>query len=165
MTPLELRAIAYAVVCAVLVGAGAWVGAFHVQAKWNIDKLAQDKVVQSQQAEVIRVTQERDALQIKVGESHVEIVASGSALVGGVSDRLRSLETAIRGGALRPAMVDTGGVQNALTGSGIPDELAKGIGRLNAAITNLASECVHVDADRTAILSLEPKPKLPEKLK
>jgi hypothetical protein len=163
MAPLELRAIAYAVVSLVLIGLGVAIGAFHVQAKWNIDKLNQDKALQSQQAEVIRVTQERDALQIKVGESHVQILASGSALVGGVSDRLLALESAIRSGALRPSVVNTGGVQNALAGSGIPSELAAGIGRLNAAITSLAAECVHVDADRSAILSLEPKQPEPKK--
>lgn len=158
MTPLELRAIAYAVVSVVLLAAGAWLGAFHVQAKWNIDKLAQDAAIQAQQSAVLKLTAERDALQAQVGQAHEQILANGSALVGGVSTRLQSLEAEIRSGGMRAAMVNTGGVQTALAGSGIDPGVANAIGRINDAITTLASECVHVDADRTSILSLEPKP-------
>lgn len=158
MTPLELRAIAYAVSALVFIAAGVWLGSFHVQAKWNIDKLAQDKAIESQQAAIIDMTRQRDALQLQVGQAHDQIVQNGATLTAGVTSRLQSLETAIRSGPLRGSVVNTSGVQGALAGSSLNPELTTAIGRVNAAIASLSTACIQVDADRTSILSLEPKP-------
>jgi hypothetical protein len=158
MTPLELRAIAYAVTAFIFVGLGVWIGAYHVQAKWNIDKLAQDKALQEQQAAVIALTLERDQLKTQVSKDHEQIIATGTGLVVGVSDSLHRLETALHSRTVPGAVVNTTGVQNAVTSAGIDPELATAIGRVNEAITSLAGACIHVDADRTAIIALEPKP-------
>lgn len=160
MTPiqLEIRAGAYALAALILIGFGVVLGMHHVQAQWNIDKLAQNKVVETQQQKIIEVTQQRDALQTQVEQSHAQIIANGTALVGSVSNSLRAVEAAIRTGPLSAAMVNTGAVQNAINGAAIPSELASAIGRVNLAIEGIAAACVKVDADRTAIIQLEPKP-------
>ena len=157
MTPLELRAIAYAIVVAILVGGGAWLGAYHVQSKWDIATLAQDKAIQQQQADIIALTKQRDALQQQVGQAHEQIISNGISLTDGLTARLQSLEAAVRASALRPSVVNTGGVQTALASAGLDPELAKAIGRVNDAIASFSAACVKVDADRTSILSLEPK--------
>jgi hypothetical protein len=158
MSPLEIRAIAYAVFAAAMVACGVWLGMHHVQAQWNIDKLAQDKALQAQEANVIAVSKQRDDLQQQVGQAHEQIVANGTALTNSLDNSVRAVEAAVRSGALSGAVVNTGGVQNALAGAAIDPELAAAVGRLNSAISSLATACVQVDADRTSILSLEPKP-------
>lgn len=165
MTPtqLEIRAGAYVLAALLFIGLGVKIGMHHVQAQWNVEKLAQAGAVEEQQRNIIEVTKQRDALQTQVEQSHAQILANGTALVGGVSSSLRAVEAALRSGPLSAAMVHTGAVQNAVNGAAIPSELASAIGRTNLAIESLAAACVKVDADRTAIIQLEPKPEAPGK--
>jgi hypothetical protein len=159
MTPaqLEIRAAAYLCAALLFIALGVRLGMHHVQAQWNIDKLAQSSAIEAQQQKILEVTQQRDALQNQVEQSHAQIIASGTALVGNVSTSLRAVEAALRSGPLSATVVHTGAVQNAINGAAIPSELAAAIGRTNAAIEDVAAACVKVDADRTAIIQLEPK--------
>lgn len=160
MTPtqLEIRAAAYLCAALLFIGLGVAAGMHHVQAQWNVEKLSQASAIEAQQQKIIEVTKQRDALQTQVEQSHAQILANGTALVGGVSTSLRAVEAALRSGPLSAAMVHTGAVQNAVNGAAIPSELASAIGRTNLAIESLAAACVKVDADRTAIIQLEPAP-------
>lgn len=158
MNPEEIRAIAYAVVAAVLVTVGGWVGFKYEQAQWNIDKVAQSSALTAQQSKIIELQQQRDTLQNQVEISHAQIIANGAALVSGVTTSLRAVESAVRSRPVSTPVVNTGAVQNALASAGINQGIADAIGRVDASIEKLATACVNVDADRTAIIGLEPKP-------
>ncbi len=158
MSPLELRAIAYAISAAMMIAAGVWLGMHHVQAQWNIDKLAQDKAVLAQQAAVIALTKQRDDLQQQVGQAHEQILSNGSALADSLNNSVRAVEAAVRRGNMPSTMVNTSGVQTALAGAALDPGIAASLGSINSAINSLTAACIHVDADRTSILSLEPKP-------
>ena len=156
MTALEIRIVGYGALVLALILGGAYLGARHVQAKWNVDTIARDQALQKQQDLVIDFQKQRDALQVQVDQSHAQIIATGQSLVDGVSNSLRGVEAALRSRSVPAAVANPGAVQNGKPGADGHSDFNSAFESVAAAIKDLAAECVKVDADRTSILSLEP---------
>ena len=156
MNAFEIRAILYTAAALLFLLLGVRLGMHHVQAQWNIDKLAQAQLIAEREASIIELAKQRDALQSQVGAAHEQIIQNGGMLVAGVTDGLRKLEAAVRTSTVPRPVANPGGVQGTVAGAVGPDGGTASLDRFNAAIAKLSADCVRVDADRTAIISLEP---------
>src|SRR5271166_4527256 len=96
MTAIEIRAIAYAVVAAIVFALGVRAGMVHVQAQWNIDKLAQAATLTKAQGDLAAALADRVQLQATVAKQNDDLKAKSDALVGAVSNSVRNVEAALR---------------------------------------------------------------------
>lgn len=158
MSSLELRAIAYACAAAFLVIMGAKAGMHHVQAQWNIDKIAQQKVVAKAQADLIEANAARSRLESQVQVDHEQLAKNSAAAVAAVSDSVRSLGAAIQAGALSGSMDHSGKFAGPATGPGSVGDLQASIARFTASIDGLTKACTHDSDNYASILELAPKP-------
>jgi|HubBroStandDraft_1064217.scaffolds.fasta_scaffold76614_2 hypothetical protein len=153
---MEIKAIVYAAVMFALVAVGAWAGDYYVTEKWDAAKLAQDTAIQKQEAQIIDLTKQRDALTAQVQTSHEQILANGATLTAGITSSVRSIEAALHSSAVRSTVANPGSIQGTLASHGIDPSITNAVASVGVAIAALTTACTHIDADRTAIIALEP---------
>jgi len=158
MTSLEIRAIAYAAVAALLVALGVRLGMHHVQAQWNIDKLAQAAALSTAQQNLAAALADRVQLQQQVAQQNATLQANANALVGSVSDSVRNINAALRAGAVRPAVADSGASKGTPASPGSGSELAAAVASLGDAITATSAACLHDSRELELIQESAPKP-------
>jgi hypothetical protein len=163
MTPtqLEIRAIAYVIVAAILFGCGVKVGMFHVQAQWNIDKLAQASVLAKAQADLNAALVDRTQLQQQVAKQNDDLKAKSDALVSSVTDSVRSVQAALRAGGLFAAMANPGGSGGTGAGPGSNSRLEQAFADVGASISRASTACLHDAREVTVIQAAAPKPAPP----
>jgi len=158
MSSLELRAIAYLLFAGLIAIVGFRGGMHHVQAQWNIDKLAQAKITAKAEADLAVAIQDRARLENQVQVDHELLAKNSAAAVAAVNGSVRNLADIIQASALRAAMGDTGQFTGPAAGSGSLADLQTSIGRFTASVDGLAKACVHDSDNYAAILELAPKP-------
>lgn len=163
MTPLqlEIRAVAYAVIAAIVFGLGVKVGAFHVQAQWNIDKLARDSALAKAQVELSAALADRVQLQQQVAKQNDDIKAKSDAIVSSVSDGVRNVQAALRASGLFAAMANTGGSVGTGTKPGSNSALEQAFTDVGDSIRQVTATCLHDAREVTVTQAAAPKPKPP----
>lgn len=163
MTPtqLEIRAIAYAIVVAIIFSFGVKAGMYHVQAQWNVDKLARDSALAKAQTELTAALADRVQLQQQVAKQNVDLKAKSDALVGNVADSLRAVQSALRASALFSTMGNPGGSLGTGTVAGSNSGLEQAITNVGASISRASTACLHDAREVTIIQAAAPKPKPP----
>lgn len=163
MTPtqLEIRAIAYAIVAAILFGCGVKVGMFHVQAQWNIDKLAQASALSKAQTDLAAALADRVQLQQQVAKQNDDLKAKSDALVSNVTDSVRSIQTALRASALFSTMANTGGSVGTGAKPGSNSALEQAFADVGESIKQVSATCLHDAREVTVIQAAAPKPAPP----
>ena len=158
MSPLELRAIAYAISAALMIAIGVWLGMHHVQAQWNIDKLAQAGALAKAQTDLATALADRVQLQQQVAKQNDDLKAKSDALVGTVSDSLRSVQAALRASTLFGAVANTGAGAGAGAVASGDRGLEQALSDVGASISRASAACLH-DAREVAIIqAAAPKP-------
>lgn len=159
MTPvqIEIRAAVYAVVIAVIFALGVKAGMAHVQAQWNIDKLAQAAVLTKAQTDLTAALADRVQLQQQVAKQNDDLKKQSDTLVSNVADSLRSVQTALRASALFGTMGNPGGSLGTGTVASADRELEQAIGRVGQAIAATSTACLHDAREVTVIQAAAPK--------
>jgi hypothetical protein len=160
MTPiqLEIRAAAYLLAAILFFSLGLKAGMAHVQAQWNIDKLAQAAVLSKAQADLSSALADRVQLQQQVAKQNDDLKAKSDALVSSVSDSLRAVQTAIRASALFSSMANPGGSVGTGAGAGGNRELEQAFADVGSAISQASTACLHDAREVTVIQAAAPKP-------
>jgi hypothetical protein len=158
MNAEEIRLAFYAGLVFTLVGVGFFIGDRFVTAEWNAAKVSADKALQTQQQRVIAAEQQRDKLQDQVETSHAQILATGKTLTDNVAGSLSAIEAAVRSRPMSGAMGHPPAVSNPQQCPAVDPRIADSFASVADAIKNVTVACINVDADRSSILALAPKP-------
>lgn len=163
MTPIqiEIRAAIYAVVVAIIFGFGVKAGMAHVQAQWNIDKLAQASALSKAQSDLTAALADRVQLQQQVAKQNDDLKAKSDALVSSVTDSVRSVQAALRASGLFAAMANPGAGVGTGAGAGGNRELEQAFADVGAAIRETSAACLHDAREVTVIQAAAPKPSPP----
>lgn len=156
MTAIEIRAIAYAVAAALMFVLGLKAGMTHVQAQWNIDKLAQAAALSKAQTDLSTALADRVQLQQQVSKQNDDLKAKSDALVSTVSDSLRSVQAALRASGMFAAMANPGGSLGAGAKSGGNSELEQAFAGVGDAIKQASAACLHDAREVTVIQAAAP---------
>jgi len=160
MTPiaLEIRAAAYLLSALLLIGLGVKIGMHHVQAQWNIDKLAQASILTKAQADLTAALVDRVQLQQQVAKQNEDLKAKSDALVNNVADSVRRIQTALRTSALFSTMANPGGSvgTGAIPGSG--SALERAFTDVGDSIREVTATCLHDAREVTVIQAAAPRP-------
>lgn len=153
MTPIqiEIRAAIYAVVVAIIFGLGVKAGMAHVQAQWNIDKLAQASALSKAQSDLTAALADRVQLQQQVAKQNDDLKAKSDALVSSVADSVRSVQTALRASALFSSMANPGGSGRTGAVAGSNRELEQAFTDVGTAISQASAACLHDARELTDI--------------
>jgi uncharacterized protein YoxC len=158
VSPLELRAIAYAVFAAAMVALGVKLGMHHVQAQWNIDKLAQATALSKAQMDLSVALADRVQLQQQVAKQNDDLKAKSDAVVSSVADSVRSIQSALRASALFGSMANTGAGSGASTKPGSNSALEQAFADVGDSIREVTATCLHDAREVTVIQAAAPKP-------
>lgn len=161
MNPAEIRAIFYAVIAAIVFGCGVKAGMVHVQAQWNIDKLARSEALAKSQTDLAAALADRVQLQQQVAKQNDDLKTKSDALVGNVADSLRAVQTALRASALFSTVANSGGSLGAGTVAGGNSRLEQAFADVGASISRASTACLHDAREVTVIQSAAPKPAPP----
>jgi hypothetical protein len=158
MTPtsIEIRAAIYAVVLGLVFAFGVKAGMRHVEAQWNIDKLAQSAALTKAQADLTAALADRVQLQQQVAKQNDDLKAKSDAIVSSVADSLRSVQTALRGSALFSAMANPGASVGTGAVAGSNRELEQAFANVGAAISEASTACLHDAREVTVIQAAAP---------
>lgn len=157
MSAIEIRAIAYAVIAAIIFGCGVKVGMFHVQAQWAIDKLAQAATLSKAQTELSVALADRVQLQQQVAKQNDDLKAKSDALVSSIADSVRNVQAALRASGLFAAMANSGGSVGTGAGTGGNRELEQAFADVGAAISQTSAACLHDAREVTVTQAAAPK--------
>ena len=163
MTPtaLEIRAIAYAVIAAIVFGLGVKAGMYHVQSQWNIDKLARASALSKAQTDLAAALADRVQLQQQVAKQNDDLKAKSDALVSNIADSVRSVQTALRASALFSSMANPGGSVGTGAVAGSNSRLEQAFADVGASISRASTACLHDAREVTVIQAAAPKPTPP----
>ncbi len=147
-----------------LAGGGLWLyhsgdvaGAARIQSQWNIDKLAQAKVLADAQSKSIKFQQDFDLATQKAQADHAKMQADNDQLVRSMGVSVHNLEAALlRARAMSSPVANSGQSQGTGTSASSDPELEAAIGRTNDAIAKADSACLHDAAELTAVLAIAP---------
>ncbi len=161
MTPaaLEIRAAAYLLSALLFIGLGVKIGMHHVQAQWNVDRLAQAQALSKAQADLSAALADRVALQQQVAKQNDDLKAKSDALVNSVTDSVRSVQTALRAGGLLAAMANPGAGAGAGAKPGSNSELERAFAGVGDAIKQASAACLHDARELTDVQMSAPSTK------
>lgn len=150
-TTLEIRAAAYLLSALLFIGLGVKLGMHHVQAQWNVDKLAQSVALAKSQADLAAALADRVALQQQVAKQNDDLKAKSDALVSSVTDSVRSVQSALRAGGLFASMANSGAGSGTGAKPGSNSRLEQAFADVGASISRASAACLH-DAREVAVI-------------
>lgn len=159
MTPttLEIRAAAYLLSALLLIGFGIKLGVHHVQAQWNIDKLAQSQALSKAQSDLTAALADRVQLQQQVAKQNDNLKAKSDVLVNSITDSVRSVQAALRAGGLFAAMANSGTGVGAGAVAGSNSALERAFTDVGDSIREVTATCLHDAREITVIQAAAPK--------
>ncbi|HEY1723946.1 MAG TPA: hypothetical protein VGF89_00880 [Steroidobacteraceae bacterium] len=138
MNALEIKLAAIAIVSALLAGAAFYEGWAHgtasVQAKWNVEKLGEQKAVEDAQARALAAEQQQEAAVQAVQQDYETKLRTADATSTALSGLVRQYEDRLRRSAV-PARAVTAG------GPAAGAEVARGDGGVDAAAAAAIEAC------------------------
>lgn len=156
MSALEIRAAAYLLSALLFIGLGVKLGMHHVQAQWNVDKLAQAQALAKSQTDLAAALADRVQLQQQVAKQNDDLKAKSDALVSSVADSVRSVQTALRAGGLLAAMANPGTGARAGAVAGSNSELERAFSGVGDAIKQASAACLHDAREITITQAAQP---------
>lgn len=150
-TTLEIRAAAYLLSALLLIGLGVKLGMHHVQAQWNIDKLAQSAALSKAQADLVTALADRVQLQQQVAKQNDDLKVKSDALVNSVAASVHAVQTALRASGVLAAMANPGGSVGAGGVPGSDSGLEQAFAGVGEAIKQASAACLHDARELTDI--------------
>jgi hypothetical protein len=161
MTALEIKILAFVVIFAIF-GVVCWhdgykKGLAFKTAEWNIDKLAQAKLLEQTQAERFAALQARDIAQANAEKADAIMDAQNDALVAADASRMHSISPQILGCALSKSVGDTSKLVGSPAVPASDAEAQSRLRQLEQDISDAESAGYHDATELNAILGLAPK--------
>ncbi len=148
--------IFYVALTALVFAGGVKCGMKHVEAEWNIDKVAQAAALTKAQGDLTAALADRVQLQQTIAKQNETLQANSDALVSSINSSLRNVDAALRASTLFSSVANPGRGVATPTKPGGDSRLEQAFTDVGASIAAASAACLHDARELSLIQAAAP---------